>query len=164
MKYVFFWGHQKPKSGVSKSCFSQWYEAPFDSEGKHFLTAEHYMMYYKALFFGDTEAARKVLEATSPGDAKPLGRAVLGFDEAKWQEYRLEIVVKANLTKFDSSPERKEFLLSTKGRVLVEASLVDRIWGVGLAKDDAAVEDPNRWKGLNLLGFALMEVRGLLSQ
>lgn len=163
VKYVFFWGHQKPKSGVSKSCFSQWYEAPFDIDGKHFLTAEHYMMYHKALLFGDAETAAKVLDARNPGKAKSLGRSVLGFDEAKWQEHRFEIVVKANLAKFDSDPELKEFLLSTKGRVLVEASPLDGIWGVGLAEDDVVVEDPNRWKGLNLLGFALMEVRDLLS-
>jgi len=54
------------------------------------------------------------------------------------------------------------FLLRTGERVLVEASPVDRIWGIGLARDDPAATDPSRWRGLNLLGFALMAVRDFL--
>lgn len=77
VKFVFFWGHQKPKANaavqVTKSCFSQWYDSPFDADGKHFLTAEHYMMYHKALLFGDDKAAEKVLAATNPGAAKAAG-------------------------------------------------------------------------------------------
>ena len=46
-----------------------------------------------------------------------------------------------------------------KDRVLVEASPVDRIWGIGLAADDVRAQKPGQWRGLNLLGFALMEVR-----
>ncbi|WP_444942547.1 NADAR domain-containing protein [Microbulbifer sp. ZKSA004] len=57
----------------------------------------------------------------------------------------------------------KQFLLNTEDRVLVEASPVDRIWGIGLAQDNSASENPNDWKGLNLLGFALMEVRARLT-
>ncbi len=45
------------------------------------------------------------------------------------------------------------------GRVLVEASPLGRIWGVGLAADDPGVCDPHAWPGLNLLGFALLEAR-----
>ncbi|MGL5018675.1 MAG: NADAR domain-containing protein, partial [Luteolibacter sp.] len=35
----------------------------------------------------------------------------------------------------------------------------DRIWGIGMGKDHEHAENPLLWKGLNLLGFALMEVR-----
>ena len=52
-----------------------------------------------------------------------------------------------------------DFLLSTGKRVLVETSPVDKVWGIGLAQDDDAATNPNLWKGENLLGFALMEVR-----
>ncbi|MCZ9340388.1 NADAR family protein, partial [Streptomyces sp. TRM76130] len=44
-------------------------------------------------------------------------------------------------------------------RVLVEASPVDRIWGIGLSATDEGAGDPERWRGANLLGFALMEAR-----
>lgn len=162
VKYVFFWGHQKPKSGVLKSCFSQWYDSPFECEGNNFMTAEHYMMYRKALLFGDSEAAQRLLSASNPGEAKAIGREVKGFDQANWDTHRFDIVVSGNLAKFSSNPDLKEFLLNTGNRVLVEASPVDKIWGIGLAEDNPACENPNLWKGANLLGFALMEVRDQL--
>lgn len=159
VKYVFFWGHQKPASGVSKSCFSQWYHSPFEVDGKQFNTAEHYMMYHKAMLFKDTQIAQKVLAASNPGAAKELGRQVKGFDQQTWLADRFEIVVQGSLAKFGSNSELKSFLLGTGERVLVEASPVDKIWGIGLAEDNPDCSNPNLWKGDNLLGFALMEAR-----
>ena len=57
------------------------------------------------------------------------------------------------------NPELKEFLLNTGDSILVEASPVDAIWGIGLAADDPAAAEPHNWQGQNLLGFALMRVR-----
>ncbi|OAL60866.1 hypothetical protein A6R74_17525 [Halomonas sp. ALS9] len=162
VKYVFFWGHQKPKSGVSASCFSQWYESPFVKGNQTYLTAEHYMMAKKAELFGDEIARRKALSSKTPGEAKKMGRSVVGFNKDIWVEIRFEIVVSANLAKFSQNPELKAFLLNTGDRVLVEASPVDKIWGIGLAADDPATSDPYKWQGLNLLGFALMCVRDQL--
>jgi len=71
--------------------------------------------------------------------------------------------VDANLAKFSQNPQLKAFLLGTGSRILVEASPVDKIWGIGLAQDNPAAENPKQWKGLNLLGFALMEVRQQLA-
>jgi hypothetical protein len=164
VKYVFFWGHQEKDGQVTKSCFSQWYDSKFEEDGNEFITAEHYMMYHKAKLFGDNKAYEKVLSASNPGEAKAVGREVLGFEQELWDEKRFEIVVKANLSKFSQNPELKEFLLNTGNRVLVEASPVDKIWGIGLAQDNSASENPNTWKGLNLLGFALMEVREQLAR
>jgi hypothetical protein len=42
---------------------------------------------------------------------------------------------------------------------VVEASPRDRVWGIGLAAGDERAGSPERWQGLNLPGFALMEVR-----
>lgn len=161
-KYVFFWGHQKPASGVSKTCFSQWYESPFVVDGVTYLTAEHYMMAEKARLFGDEQTRAKIVASTNPADAKKLGREVAGFDDRRWTERRFDIVVAANLEKFRQNPDLKSFLLGTGDRVLVEASPVDKIWGIGLAADDPNAENPAAWNGLNLLGFALMQVRDLL--
>lgn len=63
------------------------------------------------------------------------------------------------MAKFGQHPELRDFLLGTGNRVLVEASPRDRIWGIGLAADDDRATSPAHWPGLNLLGFALMEVR-----
>ncbi len=163
VKYIFFWGHQKPKSGVTKSCLSQWYESSFDIGGITYQTAEHYMMAEKARLFRDKESELKVIKAKNPGEAKKVGRSVNNFNEGLWRQHRFNIVIKGNTAKFKQNPELKEFLITTGNRVLVEASPVDRIWGIGMASDHPSVENPNLWKGLNLLGFALMEVRSQLA-
>ena len=118
----------------------------------------------KARLFGDEEAALKIVGAKNPGEAKKLGRLVSHFNEQIWIDNRFEIVVKANRAKFDQNVELKEFLLNTGERVIVEASPIDRIWGIGLPQDSAAASNPAQWKGLSLLGFALMEVRRQLSR
>ncbi|KZN48300.1 NADAR family protein [Pseudoalteromonas luteoviolacea] len=142
VKYVFFWGHQEKSNEVTKSCFSQWYESKFEEDGKEFATAEHYMMYHKASLFGDDKACERVLCAREPGEAKAVGREVLGFKQEIWDEKRFEIVVNANLAKFSQNPTLKAFLLNTGERVIVEASPVDKIWGIGLAQDNSASENP----------------------
>jgi len=160
LKYVFFW-NERPASGgaVGKECLSQWYPAPFELDDIRFSTAEHYMMYRKALLFSDHDTAEQILRAPNPGAAKSLGRSVRGFVDSVWVEHRATIVVEGNCAKFSQSPALQQYLLDTKQRVLVEASPVDRIWGIGLAADDEHVHNPLMWRGLNLLGFALMRVR-----
>jgi hypothetical protein len=164
VEYVFFWQHQSPNNAVSKSCFSQWYASKFKVEGITYRTAEHFMMAEKARLFGDKESVTKAISASNPGQAKEIGRSVRGFKEDIWLEKRFDIVVEGNLAKFSQLTELKDFLLSTEDRVLVEASPVDKVWGIGLASDDNNVENPNLWNGENLLGFALMEVRSQLRQ
>lgn len=162
LSYVFFWGHQRSKQGVSAACFSQWYDAPFVVEGVNYPTAEHYMMAEKAALFGDEETRALVWAASSPAAAKALGRQVRGFDETVWLAHRFSIVTRANRAKFAQNPELAAFLSQTGDQVLVEASPVDAVWGIGLARDDVRVHNPHSWRGLNLLGFSLMHVRAAL--
>ena len=159
LKYVFFWGNRKNQSGVSSSCFSQWYESPFIIDGITYKTAEHWMMAQKALLFGDNNMSEKIITVNSPAEAKKLGREVSDFDENLWNKHRYEIVQYGNIYKFNQNKELGEFLMNTNTRVLVEASPVDQIWGIGLSKDSQDIYNVYNWRGLNLLGFALMEVR-----
>ncbi len=122
------------------------------------------MMAGKALLFKDEEAAERIRSASSPKQVKEFGRQVRGFDEAQWNEARRGIVVEGNFEKFRQNPALREFLLKTAGEVIVEASPVDRIWGIGLAADDERASNPLQWRGENLLGFALMEVRDRLRE
>jgi ribA/ribD-fused uncharacterized protein len=163
-EYTFFWGHQKSKEGsISKSCFSQWWVASFCVDGITFPTAEHYMMYRKALLFGDTGSAQSIIAAQSPKEVKALGRKVSGYDEASWLLHREEIVYTGNLNKFSQNESLRQFLLSTRDSILVEASPVDAIWGIGLDENAPDARIPERWPGLNLLGFALVRVREFLN-
>jgi ribA/ribD-fused uncharacterized protein len=163
-KYLLFWGHNAdPGASVGKHCLSQWWGAPFVVGEHRYMSAEHYMMAEKARLFGDADARTRILAAPSPAAAKRLGREVRGFDEAAWAAARFGIVVAGNIAKFSQHPPLAAFLAVTGHRVLVEASPTDRIWGIGLAADNPAAEDPERWRGLNLLGFALMETRRTLA-
>ncbi|WP_020659475.1 NADAR family protein [Amycolatopsis benzoatilytica] len=164
-EFLFFWGHQPERDGrVGQGCLSQWWPAPFVLDCRTFATAEHYMMWRKALLFGDEATAGQILAAGHPQQAKEFGRGVPGFDQGRWEERREEIVLTGSIAKFGQHPELRRFLLNTGQRVLVEASPVDPVWGIGLAADDPAVEDPARWRGLNLLGFALMRAREALTE
>lgn len=164
-KYIFFWGNQPSKDGsITKSCFSQWWESPFTVEGTEYKTAEHWMMAKKATLFGDTDAEQRILACKTPAEAKKIGREVQGYDEALWLANRYEIVTMGNFHKFSQNEELKAFLMSTGDRILVEASPVDAIWGNGMAADDQNIYDPEKWRGLNLLGFALMEARDMIKE
>ncbi|QDT15119.1 NADAR family protein [Alienimonas californiensis] len=159
-KYLCFWGHTAPAgAAVGSTCLSQWFPAAFTVDGVSYPTAEHWMMAEKARLFGDDAAVDRVLAATHPGAAKRVGREVRGYDDAAWAAARFDVVVRGNAAKFAQHAELATFLRTTAARVLVEASPRDRIWGIGLTADDDRAADPFLWRGENLLGFALMEVR-----
>ncbi|MBF9142195.1 NADAR family protein [Hymenobacter properus] len=163
VKYLFFWGHQPSKDGIiTKSCLSQWWVADFTVDNITYRSTEHWMMAEKARLFNDEAALARILAAKSPAEAKKLGREIMAFVPEVWEAHKYEIVKTGNLHKFSQNRELLKFLLSTNDRVLVEASPVDTIWGIGLAADSPDAENPARWQGPNLLGFALMEVRDQL--
>ena len=95
---------------------------------------------------------------TGYGDKK----TTLWIDAAKWDAEKYRIVTEGSFEKFRQHPALGAFLLATGDQVLVEASPVDRIWGIGLAADDERAGNPLLWRGENLLGFALMEARDRL--
>ncbi|AXI77485.1 NADAR family protein [Peterkaempfera bronchialis] len=163
-RYLMFWGPRPQRDGsVGAGCLSQWWPSPFTVDGVEYATAEHWMMAGKARLFGDEETLGGILAARTPGEARKLGRLVRGFREEQWARERAELVVEGNVAKFGQDAALSAYLLATRHRVLVEASPLDRIWGIGLAADDRRAADPARWRGLNLLGFALMEARRKLA-
>jgi ribA/ribD-fused uncharacterized protein len=164
VKYLAFWGHRPQRDGsIGAGCLSQWWPASFTVDGVTYATAEHWMMAGKARLFGDADAERRAVAATHPKAAKDIGRSVRGFDDAVWRRERFALVAAGSRHKFGQHPDLRGFLLATGERVLVEASPLDRVWGIGLAADDERAEDPARWRGLNLLGFALMDARDRLA-
>ena len=149
MTHIFFWNGQ----------FSQWENSPFADNGIIFSTAEQYMMYNKAILFGDDVTANQIIATKDPSRQKFLGRQVLGFKDEVWNAQKFEIVVKGNILKFSQNEELKKNLLLTGAKILVEGSPYDKVWGVGLNWDDPKILEESNWKGENLLGKALIEVR-----
>lgn len=155
-KHIFFWGEWP----------SNWFKCHFTVDGNEFFNSEQYFMWIKAKTFGDEAAAEKVLvEGKNPKMAKLIGRMVRNYDDKVWNEKRYQVMVEANMHKFSQNEELKALLLNEEWRDkgFVEASPKDRIWGVGLSENDPLIDDEKNWKGQNLLGKALDEVREKLS-
>ncbi|WP_333766759.1 NADAR family protein [Streptomyces sp. IBSBF 2435] len=163
-KWLLFWGHRPQRDGsIGPGVLSQWWPSSFAVDGVTYGSAEHWMMAGKARLFGDDASLAAVLGARTPAEAKNLGRLVRGFDDARWVAARFALVVAGNLAKFGQDAALRSYLLGTGRRILVEASPRDRLWGIGLAASDDRATDPARWRGENLLGFALMEARARLA-
>lgn len=163
LDYLHFWGHRPSRNGrVGTACLSQWWPSAFVVDGERFATAEHFMMVGKARLFGDAAAAGAILATDEPAVAKKLGRGVRGFDEQVWRAASYDIVVRGNHAKFGQHENLGKFLRGTGEKVLVEASPMDPIWGIGLAAADPRATAAVTWRGANLLGFALMDVRDRL--
>lgn len=152
--YHFFW------SGP----FSQWQRSTFVLDGVEFNTAEQAMMYGKAKLFGDDDVASQILSTRDARKQKALGRQVQGFDETIWDARKEEIVARANIEKFRQSKSLRRELFRTGDALLVEASPLDCIWGIGLDESDAKKVSPEDWPGKNLLGIILTQTREALAK
>lgn len=141
-------------------CFSNWYQADFEYADKKYISTEQYMMYQKMAQFRAYDIADKILTETDQGKIKHLGRAKLdNFNSALWDKTKYTIVKRGIRAKFLQNPDIAEILLSTHYAVLAECSKNDDQWGIGIDINDERRFDPSNWKGTNLLGRILMEIR-----
>lgn len=143
---------------------SQWYPSQMLIDGKQFSCAEQWMMWSKAVYFGDIDAQNKIMATSDPEEQKAIGRTVNDFDADVWDKVSTEIVYRGNLAKFTQSERLRTYLLATSPFELVEASPTDTIWGIGLSEDDPRAFYPAYWRGENRLGKVLMRVRHELQQ
>ena len=162
LEYIFFW---KPNpTATEKFCLGQWQPSKFEVDIHDYVCAEQYMMAEKARLFEDKEIEAQIMQTTSPREMQALGKKVKNFDQAIWDKVKYSIVLNANYYKFSQNKEMRADLLATENKVLVEASPMDKIWGIGLAEEHPDAHNPIAWRGKNLLGFALMEVRDELKK
>lgn len=162
-RYRYFWGHRpRPDGQLSDSVFSQWWPCSFEVDGQTYSSAEQCMMAGKARLFGDAEARAAILTTVEPATCKALGRTVRNFAEAPWKAVRFGLVTRGSVAKFGQDAALRAYLLATGDEILVEASPHDRIWGIGLGREDERARDPRTWQGQNLLGFALVRARAIL--
>lgn len=150
-KYIFFWR--------SISIYSNWFECLFEIDDRSFNCSEQYFMYQKALTFGDTETAEIILNTQNPRAQKQAGRNIKGYNELVWNQKRYDIMLQGVYEKFNQNEDLKYQMLQTGNKIFVEASPYDCVWGVGLSEDDDLILDEKNWRGENLLGKVLCEVR-----
>ena len=142
------------------------YTSRFNGEEHQFFCTEQAFMYEKAVCFGDLETAKKILAAGTPMDAKGLGRQVKPFDTDEWEKHRYDVMVAVNKEKYRQNPELAERLMDPKfdGKMFVEASPIDGIWGIRMPQGTPGIDDESNWRGRNLLGKAITEVRECLHE
>jgi len=148
-KYYFFWKHR----------LSQWHMVDFVVAGVTYCCPEQYMMAQKALLFNDTKSHDKIMATRSPKDHQSLGRTVANYNQAIWDANKYNIVLTGNRARFSQSKECRELLLTTGNKEVVEASPYDGVWGIKLGENDPRALNENTWRGENLLGKILTQVR-----
>ena len=150
-KIVLFWGMDSP--------FSQFYPCEFKVKGQQYTCAEQYFMYQKAVLFQDVCTARKILSERHPCKIKHLGRSVKNFDDNVWDTNKRQIAEEGNYAKFKQNKTLRKILLDTENKLLAEASMYDKIWGIGFSMNHPYARRPDKWSGENLLGECLFKVR-----
>lgn len=141
---------------------SNWYPSKFTLNDVSFSSTEQYMMYKKAVCFGDRDTADKILATDDVAEIKAFGRLVANYNERYWNGVRQILVFEGLNAKFSQNESLKEQLKATENSILAECAVRDRIWGIGLSMKDPERFEIDKWKGQNLLGYALMMVRECL--
>ena len=145
--------------GEENGYLSNWYLSRFTIDNITFSSMEQYMMYSKAVCFKDDKIAKQILATEDCAKIKAFGRNVTGYDENMWNGVRQIIVYEGLKAKFSQNAELKRQLVDTGDAVLAECAVRDQIWGIGLSMGDPNRFERSKWKGNNLLGYALMLVR-----
>lgn len=155
-KFTYFWRSESP--------FSNWHLAEFSVDDTNYNCTEQYMMYQKAILFGDEEMVTEILKTSSPKQQKALGRKVKNFDVKVWETHCKQIVYDGNHAKFTQNESLLQALMATEGTTIVEASPFDRIWGIGLSAKNPKAASRSTWRGKNWLGEVLTQLREDLKQ
>ena len=128
-----------------------------------FNCMEQFLMHSKAMKFGDTDIASKVLKEPNPAAQKSLGRKVAGFNMEQWEKELHAILMQGLEAKFCQSEFCKDFLKATGNKQIGEATK-DTLYGIGMNLRHPNLMDVGRWnKQGNMMGKCLMEVRLMLA-
>jgi predicted NAD-dependent protein-ADP-ribosyltransferase YbiA (DUF1768 family) len=180
-KYITF-----SKSG---STFSLWHPAKFEYKGVTFSSAGQFMLYSKAMLFGDERTAQKVMNfndkeliqnflngqitaqkittdrlKTKLWDEyhhkmKDVAHEVVSYNDSIWKIKLPSIIGVAIREKYTQNKDLENHLTSCKNKTMVFATPTDTVLGVGLNKEEVLRTEPSKWPGENLLGSTLTTFR-----
>lgn len=153
-RYVFFWG----------TFLSNMTSCKIEFEGKEFNSSEQMFMYQKAILFQDLEIAEIIVREKDPKRAKALGRKVRNFNAEVWNQHKIKLMYETVYQKFNQNSDLRDQLLCPgfRDKTFVEASPFDKVWGIGMHYDNLDCLEEKNWKGQNLLGKVLTDVKNKL--
>lgn len=138
---------------------SNWYPSQFNLYGQVFSSGEQAFMWAKADTFLDDEIKAQIMQTDDPKKLKALGRKIKNFDDNVWSTVKADLMTEIVTAKFEQNPDLLKKLLATGDVLLAEANNFDKYWGCGLKASDATIKDPQKWRGKNVLGTILMNIR-----
>ena len=131
----------------------------FELDGITYSSMEQYIMFQKCILFGDVKAAQMIMDTDDVAEQQKIGKTAKGYNNIVWAGIRQAVAYRGLLAKFDQNSDLKQKLLDTGDAYLVECAGSDKIWACGVHIDNEDRKNITKWKGQNILGFALMEVR-----
>ena len=149
-EYIAFHGEHSP--------WSNFHLSPFVIDGQCYHSAEQWIQFSKAMLFGDSSTANKILQADSPHECKRFSYQINGVNNEKWRADGFELCLKGVEAKFKQNKELWSMLKTTEPKTLVEAN-TDRLWGTSISLKDTHVLDSRRWYGKGWLSEILHTVR-----
>jgi hypothetical protein len=134
------------------------FHAPFTVDGKNFINVEQYFVWKKVMLF-DPELEHLILSTKDPKEMQKIAVSVKNYKDAEWLAKRYDIMKEGLYHKFSQNPTLQNKLMWTGNSGIVNADPKDLIWGIGITAVEALMNVP--WRGENLLGEALIEVRSM---
>lgn len=141
---------------------SNWYLSDFTVGGIKYSSCEQYIMEQKCKILGDNALADQIMATDDVAAQQRIARNTANYSETIWNGLRQVIALRGLYAKFSQNDTLKQQLLETGDAYLVECAWSDKTWACGIGLDSSDKEDIEKWKGTNILGFALMEVREML--
>ena len=111
------------------------------------------------LIFAILSLFEDYLSINDVAEIKRLGRQISNYNDNIWNGKRQIIVYEGLLAKFSQNYSLKKMLKNIGDAMLAECAVRDKIWGIGLSMSDPKRLNIDEWRGQNLLGYALMQVR-----
>ena len=141
--------------------FSNLHPMPIAVDGQSFVCNEQYFQYTKAVHFGDMDIADLIRKENNPYEMINLAKKIKNYKHPVWVNRAEKVLSKANQAKYSQNKSARETLIATGQKTLGEASS-NMFYGTGvnlLAKDPT---DCSKWKGKNIMGQILTEIRSSL--
>ena len=141
---------------------SSFYANPFEYKGVEYPTAYHAIMSLIAHKFGDDDRAEEIRETEDPADIDLTWDKLEGVTHKAWDLQLESLIIKVNRAKFVKDPALGAKLLKT-GDARIAAvppeNETDPFQGIGLTEENPDAKKKSKWKGKNVFGLALEQIR-----
>lgn len=112
--------------------------------------------------FNDDEGFRKIIDTHTPAEVSYSYENVKNVTPDEWANATKRLLNDILVAKFRQYPALLNRLLETGDAVLAYYQPKDTLLGIGISTDDVHAKNPVHWKGQNIVGSILMDIRGAL--